>query len=191
MENEIKNWREKEGTIFLRRVGIELDQTVLDFGCKNGNYTIPAARIVGKNGVVYSLDKNKNALNELQEKIMKDELENIGLIETDGSLEIGLEDGSVDVVLLYDVIHLVGKNDSSTMIHRKKLYEEVYRIAKNNALISVYPTHLVTNTDISSIEEVKEELTQYFQFERELSARLIHDDNFVNGKILNFRKLER
>ena len=55
----------------------------------------------------------------------------------------------------------------------------------------MYPTHLATHTDISSIKEVKEELTQYFQFERGLPARLVHDDNFINGEILNFRKINR
>jgi hypothetical protein len=109
-------------------------------------------------------------------------------INTEGELKIPLPNETVDAVLLYDVIHLVGENDSSGINDRKKLYGEVSKIAKNDALISVYPTHLITHTDISSIEEVKEELRQYFQFERGLSTRLVHDDRFVNGEILNFRK---
>jgi len=37
------------------------------------------------------------------------------------------------VVLLYDVIHLVGKNNTSTVDDRKKLYKDVYRITRKNA----------------------------------------------------------
>ena len=61
-------------------------------------------------------------------------------------------------------------------------YEAVDHVRNENTLV---------NVDISSIEEAREELMQYFQFERELPARLIHDDNFVNGKILNFREVSR
>jgi len=191
MENEIKNWMEKEGTSFLRKMGVEPDQIILDFGCRNGNYAIPAARIAGKNGLIYVLDKRNEKLDELMKRAEKEGLKNIKRIDTKGELKIPLKDKTVDTVLLYDVIHLVGKNDSSTIGDRERLYEELYRIAKNNALISVYPTHLTTHTDISSVKEVKQEIAQYFKFERKISSRLIHDDNFENGEVLNFRKNEK
>jgi len=41
----------------LERIGISKGQTVLDFGCGYGIYTIPVAKIVGKQGRVYALDK--------------------------------------------------------------------------------------------------------------------------------------
>ena len=171
----------------MKEVGIERGQRVLDFGCKTGNYTMSAARIVGRKGAVYALDKNSEALDSLMLEAGKEGLP-VERIDTEGKLEIPLPDETVDVVLLYDVIHLVGKDNSSGIKDRKRLYEEVARVAKDNALISVYPPHLATHTDISSIEELKEEFAEYFQFERELSAGLIHDDNFVKEKILNFRK---
>ena len=43
----------------LRRIGIKKGQTVLDFGCGYGAYTIPVAEIVGEQGRVYALDKDK------------------------------------------------------------------------------------------------------------------------------------
>ncbi len=188
MGGEIKNWMEKEGMSFLRKVGIGQGQVVLDFGCRNGNYTIPVARVVEENGLVYALDKSNEKLDELMKRAERYGLKNIKRIDTKGELKIHLKDKTVDAILLYDVIHLVGKNDSSTMRDRKNLYEEVYRIAKNNALISVYPTHLTTHTDIDSIKEVKQEIEQCFLFERRISSKLVHDDGFVNGEILNFRK---
>ena len=188
MKKKIKDWIEKNGISFLRKIGIKPNQIILDFGARNGNYTIPAAKIVGKNGLVYALDKNKDRLDELISISITNRLKNIKIINTKGELKIPLKDKIVDVVLLYDVIHLVGKNDSSTIGDRKKLYKEVYKIAKNNALVSIYPNHLTTHTDISSIKEIKKELEEYFQFEKEFSITLIHDDNFINGKVLNFRK---
>jgi len=175
-------------TGLLRKIGIGRSQTVLDFGCKNGNYTVPAARIVGKNGLVYALDKNNEKLDELMKKVGREGLKNIKRIDTQREMKIPLKNKIVDAVLLFDVIHLVGKSDSSTKRDRKKLYEEVYRVSKNNALISVYPTHLTTHTDINSIKEVKQEIGQYFLFEKRILSRLVHDDKYENGKILNFRK---
>ena len=182
------SWINSEGVGFLEKIGIRPEHTVLDFGCKYGNYAIPAAKIVGKTGTVYALDKNNERLDILMEKARNLGLENIKTICTDGQLNIPLNDKTVDVVLLYDVIHLVGSNDSSTADDRKKLYREINRVMKNSGLVSVYPTHLTTHTDISTIEEVKNEFLQYFKFEEMISSRLIHDNNYVSGNILNFRK---
>ena len=189
MEEEIEDWVENRGVDFLERVGIESGQVVLDFGCGRGNYSVSAARVVGEDGLVYVLDKNNERLDELVGVAKEQDLKNIERIDANGELKISLGDKSIDAVLLYDVIHLVGENDSSKVNDRMKLYKEVYRIAKDNALISVYPTHLTTHTDISLVKEVKKELIQYFQFEKEFSSKLIHDDKLVDGKILNFRKV--
>ena len=51
----------------LEKAGIERGQIVLDFGCGSGTYTLPAARIVGSEGKVYALDKDKKALAVLAE----------------------------------------------------------------------------------------------------------------------------
>jgi len=191
MIKEIEEWLEIKGIEFLGDVGIKQGQAVLDFGCSKGNYSIPAAKIVNKKGLVYALDKDSEALIQLKEKARKENLINIKTINTSGKIKTNLKDNSIDVILLYDIIHLIGKDDSSTLKDRKKLYQEVYRVAKKDALISVYPMHLKTHTDINSNNEVKKEIEESgFRFEKELYAELIHDNNFVNGRILNFKKMK-
>jgi len=59
METNLRNWLQKDGVQLLRNAGIFEGQTVLDFGCGAGNYTIPAAEIVGKKGKVYAVDKER------------------------------------------------------------------------------------------------------------------------------------
>jgi len=66
MKDEMKKWENKEGLRFLEKIGVKPGQIVLDFGCGVGHYTIPAAKVVGKNGKVYGLDKDKNSLNKLK-----------------------------------------------------------------------------------------------------------------------------
>ena len=63
-KNDIKKWFDQIGEIFLIDVGVKQNHSVIDFGCGKGNYTIPAARIVGKRGKVYAIDKNKESLDE-------------------------------------------------------------------------------------------------------------------------------
>jgi predicted methyltransferase len=53
--NDLKNWLEKDGENFLKAIGLKKGQVVLDFGCGEGHYSIPAAKVVGEKGrsIVY------------------------------------------------------------------------------------------------------------------------------------------
>jgi len=176
-DNEI--WLKKYSEKVLTEVGIKEGQIVLDFGCRTGNYTIPVAKMVGHDGYVYALDNNKKSLDELMQRAKSNRLKNIKRIDTTEQPKIPLSDESVDVILLYDVIHLV--ND------RKKLFDEVYRIARKNALISVLPKHFRRDMHMN-LTEIKQEIEKTFSFERKLFRKIDHDDRLQKGHIFNFRK---
>ncbi|MCK4308341.1 methyltransferase domain-containing protein, partial [candidate division WOR-3 bacterium] len=76
METDTERWLKKYGKEFLRDIGIREGQTVLDFGCGSGYYTIPAAKIVGSNGKVYALDKDGEKLKEVAEMAASENLSN-------------------------------------------------------------------------------------------------------------------
>jgi len=163
----------------LESIGIRKGQTVLDFGCGSGTYAIPAARVVGEQGRVYALDKDKKVLDELVQEAESVGLKNIERVETSGELEIGLTDESVDVVLLFDVFHpyYFPRADD-----RRRLLSEIYRIMKPSAFVSVWPKHMESETE-DEIEKAN------FCLEKELSGALIHGNrNLEKGRILNFRK---
>ena len=182
-------WEREEGVNLLKKVGIKPGHTVLDFGCGDGNYSILAAKIIGNEGKIYALDKNSEKLDKLAGRMKKEGLDNVVIVKKSEDVTINLIENSIDFVLLYDVIHLVGKNDSSSKEDRKELYKEVYRITKKYGLISVYPTHLETHTDVYSIDEIKKEILNIgFTLEKEFQAKLIHNDSLEFGTILNFRK---
>jgi len=163
----------------LERIGISKGQTVLDFGCGSGTYTILAAKIVGEQGRVYALDKDRKALDELMQKAELAGLRNIERMDTSGELKIELTDESVDVVLLFDVFHSYYFPQAGD---RRKLLKEIYRIMKPSAFISVWPKHMEAEAE----DEIK---NVSFRLEKELSETLIHDNkNFEKGEILNFRK---
>ena len=172
----------------MRKVELRPGQTVLDFGCRVGHYTIPAAKVVGDEGIVYAVDKEWQALNELQRKAIAYNLTNIRVIKTSGQMKLPLESRTVDVVLLYDVLHYLGKDK------RKKLYHEAYRVLKQSGLLSVYPKHTAEDNPIMEfknlhLSNVREEIqSSGFVSNRKHFGIISHDDGLNKGCVLNFRK---
>jgi ubiquinone/menaquinone biosynthesis C-methylase UbiE len=118
----------------LAEIGVKGGQTVLDFGCGSGTYTIPAAKLVGKKGKIYALDIDVGFLDEMEEKAKQEGLENIMRIDASGEGGISLEDESTDIMLLIDVLHEIDDRES--------LFDEAYRILKPRGVVSVYPMHV-------------------------------------------------
>ena len=126
----------------LEKIGIREGQTVLDFGCGPGSYTIPAAQIVGEKGRVYALDIHPLAIKAVEEKAKKKKLTNITAILSHG--DTGLPDESVEVVLLYDTIHHIKD--------RRALLAELHRVLKRDGFLSVTDHHLKANEMLETVE---------------------------------------
>jgi ubiquinone/menaquinone biosynthesis C-methylase UbiE len=167
----------------LKRIGIRRGQTVLDFGCGYGTYTIPVARIVGAQGKVYALDEDTEALDSIMQKAGLAGLKNIEGMETSGELEIKLTDESVDGVLLFDVFHSFYFPQAGD---RRRLLDEIYRIMKPSAFlsISVWPNLMESGTE----EEIK---NADFRLERGVPETLTYDNKHLETRrILSFRKAQ-
>jgi ubiquinone/menaquinone biosynthesis C-methylase UbiE len=165
----------------LERIGIRRGQTVLDFGCGYGIYTIPVARIVGEQGRVYALDKDKEALDALMQKADSACLTNMERMETSGELEIELADETVDEVLLFDVFHSFYFPQADD---RRRLLGEIYRIMKPSAFlsISVWPNLIEAETE----DEIK---NADFRLGKEVPETLSDDNkDLETRRILCFRK---
>ena len=184
----MEQWEKQQGVIFLRKIGLQLNQRVLDFGCRVGHYTIPAAKIVGAKGIVYAVDKEQQALNKLEQKATHLNLKNIRTINSSGRIQIDLENDSIDVVLFYDVLHYHEKKE------REKLYVEAFRVLKQDGLLSVYPKHILEDDPIQEfrtlkLSDVKQEIqNSNVVFEKKYCGLISHDDGLNQGCILNFRK---
>jgi len=184
----IKDWIERDGINFLRDIGLRPGQVVLDFGCNVGHYTIPAAKVIGDDGTVYALDKDKGSLEELKQTAEEEGLKNIVPLHGDLGPGINLKTDSVDVVLLYDVLHYLETGE------RKMLYREVHRVLKSDGLLSVYPKHNKFDDPLWNLSHVglngiiEEIEAENFSLAAKLNRQLIHDNYYNTGYIVNFRK---
>ena len=118
-------FRNKKGEVLL--TGAKRGNIILDYGCGIGFNAIPAAEIVGKDGIVYALDVHPLAIKSVEKQIRKKGLKNVKTILS--GLNTGLPDELVDVVLLYNVLPMV-KN-------RPALIKELYRVLKPGGILSV------------------------------------------------------
>lgn len=179
MEEDTRRWFRKEGQRFLQIAGIRSGDAVLDFGCGRGCYTIPAAKVVGNRGVVYALDKNKYILAELIRKASSRDLTNIVPVHSIEQMKKSLGPGSLDVVLLYDVIH----SYYFTREQRNNLLVTLAPILAPEGIVSIFPRHM----SIAELEGSKQQLRALgFTIETRMEAELLHDNRYTSGRIYTF-----
>ena len=111
----------------LEEIGVSEGYSVVDYGSGHGNFAISAAELVGKDGMVHAVDVHPLSIEILEEKAERRGLKNIETIFSD--IETGLNDESVDVVLLYGVLY---KTDD-----KASLLREARRILKKGGLLSI------------------------------------------------------
>jgi ubiquinone/menaquinone biosynthesis C-methylase UbiE len=127
---------------YLKETGIQEGSFVLDYGCGPGSYVFSASKKVGKNGKVYAADIHPLAVKKISNKTNKKQISNIVTIQTD--CDTGLAAESMDIVLLYDVIHMLNEP--------KNIFAEMYRVIKPNGILSVKNSRMKDQAIIEKIE---------------------------------------
>jgi len=182
MPNELRKWLTHNGVCLFRELGLQPGDRVLDFGCGDGVYSIPAAKVVGKEGVVFALDRDRASLNSLMKKALRLGLFNIVAVYDLNELKPLLRGIPLDVVLLYDVIHSYYFTDKQ----RIDLLRSITRMVKTNGLISIFPRHM-ENDEICTVRDTLNRLD--FFLEKQQSSNLMHNGGYTFDSTLNFRKV--
>ena len=125
----------------IEKTSIKQGDSVLDYGCGSGSYTIAAAEVIGPSGKIYAADIHPLAIKKVKKKVFKQNLKNIKTILTD--CNTGLTDNSMDSIICFDVIHGVE--------NFQDILNEFYRILKPNGHLSIDDHHLSEDEIISKI----------------------------------------
>ena len=188
MNDLMEQWECRDGIAFLKRIGLNPGDSVIDFGCRVGHYSIPAAFAVGDSGRVYALDQDQEALDHLMEKARRHTLENIETIRTSGRLDTGIECNSADAILLYDVLHYFARGPRQTLLR------QAFELLKSTGWLSVYPKHTIDDWPSQEfkdlrVSDVEHEIQRcHFRLEGVYEATISHDNGLERGRVLNFRK---
>ncbi|OGO35767.1 MAG: hypothetical protein A2147_07875 [Chloroflexi bacterium RBG_16_57_8] len=146
-EMEFREWLRNNAVEALDRVGVKRSQTVVDYGCGPGIFTMAAASLVGPGGRVYALDVRPSALERVRGLASEGGLANVDtiLIKKE-TVPVALGEGSADMALLYDVLQEVPDKPG--------LMRELHRILKPGGVLSVFPMHLGTQKLLDLVEAV-------------------------------------
>lgn len=111
----------------LNTAGMRKGQKVLEVGCGPGYFTIPAAHIVGKEGLVYAVDVNPFAVQRIQAKISRERLNNVLPMLTNAS-NTGLPENTIDLAFVFGLPRIAGG--------LKNLLSELHRILKTEGVLA-------------------------------------------------------
>lgn len=105
----------------MKRMGVTKGSEALDLCCGTGDWSIALARVVGENGHVTGLDFSKNMLSVAEQKVTKEEINNIELIHGN-AMDLPFEDNSFDYVTIGFGLRNVPD--------LKQVLSEMYRVVK-------------------------------------------------------------
>jgi len=125
----------------LEELGIEPGFHVLDYGCGPGSYIVPLAELVGESGKIYALDIHPLAIQKVKDIASKKQMANVETILSD--CQTGLQDNSLDVVLLYDIFHHLSDWD--------RVLKELHRVLKPDGVLSFSDHHMKENEIVSGV----------------------------------------
>ena len=156
MDQAMPNWAFRGMTFFFRirdaieprarvlqEVQLEPGFHVLDYGCGPGAYIPAIAERVTGRGRVYALDLHPLAVRRVQALARRRGLDQVRTIRSD--CQTGLPDESVDVVLLYDILHMLSEPQA--------VLAELNRVLKPGGTLSVHDPHIGEKAVVSGVTE--------------------------------------
>lgn len=191
IEQEIRLWQETTAIDVFRRSGFDMGDTIVDFGCGIGNYTIPLAALVGKQGLVYAVDIDRYVLRDLEQKMQQLSISGIQIMPIQRDVKLRLADETADGFLVYDLIHYL---EMGTILR------ESHRVLKTDGIFSVLPFHMSRKEiermlyDIQHfgfvLDNIQEGEGIHFEMHRYYGRSSAHLKDVERGNIYNFKKIK-
>lgn len=187
-----EQWLKKDGVEFAKKIGIKPGNTVVDFGCGSGAYTIPAALAVSEKGLVVAVDMQAQALRRLMRRAATAGLANVKTARSAAELPALLAGRRCNAILLYDVLHFMDQEA------RQKLYTLFRGMLAPDGMLSVHPKHTKDDARPArhflemTAEDVAREIENAgFALKEKKNIELWHDLGTTKGEIFTFEPAGR
>lgn len=103
---------------------------VADLGCGSGFYVLPAAQLVGSEGIVYAVDVQENKLAATSSIANQFGYKNVKVVKADLSKPIlEIPEGTVDLVVIGNILHEI--------TNKEALLKNAYRLLSSNSGVLV------------------------------------------------------
>jgi ubiquinone/menaquinone biosynthesis C-methylase UbiE len=147
----------------LRKIdNIRNGSSVLDYGCGPGSFTTAAAELVGGEGTVYAADIHSLAIQYVQKLASKKGFYNIKTIYT--SCDTGLKDSSIDVILLYYVLH--------DFHNPYEIIRELHRVLKSDGILTIID-HKLSDDEVIALVTNSSSSSSSFKFLKKLDGHIL------------------
>lgn len=149
-------------SIVLSAAGLKTGDVFLDAGCGDGFISIEASKIVGDEGKVHAVDVYPESIETVKKEVNEKGIKNLDAMIVDLTDKIPLNDDSVDLSVMANVLHGFVENDEV-----EDVMNEISRVIKPEGVFAVVefkktegppgpPFHVRINP-----QEVEDIVTQY------------------------------
>lgn len=90
---------------FFEILNVGRSMVLLDIGAGSGDYTIPLAEAVGPGGHIYAVDAWEEGLARVKARASEKLVDNISTLAADANEHIPIDDGTIDICLIANVLH--------------------------------------------------------------------------------------
>ncbi|HVP23279.1 MAG TPA: class I SAM-dependent methyltransferase [Conexivisphaerales archaeon] len=133
----------------LDMLGVKGTDTLVDFGCGPGYYTMEAAR---RARLVIAVDISEEMLDKVKEAASKAGVSNVRCVRSDGR-ELKLEGGTADLVLLVRVYHEIAEHDAAL-----KEFGRVLKVGGRLAMVERVKKGLMPGPPVQDPEALRSEV---------------------------------
>jgi ubiquinone/menaquinone biosynthesis C-methylase UbiE len=139
--------------------------TVVDYGCGNGYFTVPLAKMVGNSGKVIAVDIQQEMLDKVSLRLKNNNLKNVELFNNSNS-KLNYPN-SIDFAIAIYVVHEIP--------NKKAFFKELYDNLKlNSKLLIMEPNFIVSRKSFTNtINLAKEEGFKEVKRKRYLFSRSV------------------
>ena len=173
-------WLESEGAKIIADIGVKQGDTVIDYGCGEGRYTIPLSQVVGKQGCVYSIERDENAISVVQDRLPQFSNPDIVKFLKIDNLELSaiLEENSIDAIFAFDVLQYVKDWDM--------LFRYFHKVIKPKGIVCIYPAAIPHPGDVD-MALIKTKMQKIgFRFIKSTKYQMMHNVDMVEDVVYSF-----